>query len=103
MEAPKSPRRTSRKLDGKSAKMSNCDVVNGRVDLTRYEKYDTEWRVLGLAAPARRALVNAKIYTYSHLEKKTRAQVSALHGMGPSAVSRLLKAMRSRRLKFKGE
>ncbi len=82
---------------------SNCDVVNGRVDLSRYEKYDSEWRALGLAAPARRALVNAKIYTYSHLENKTRAQISALHGMGPSAMTRILRAMRSRRLKFKGE
>ena len=71
--------------------------------MSTYEKYDSEWRALGLAAPARRALVNAKIYTYTHLEKKTRAQISALHGMGPSAITRLLKAMRSRRLKFKGE
>lgn len=96
MEAPKSTRRTSRK-------MSSCDVTNGRVNLSKYEKFDTEWRALGLAAPARRALVDAKIYTYKHFEKKTRAQISALHGMGPSAMALILKAMRSRRLKFQGE
>ncbi len=96
MEAPKSPRRTSRNIPNSSCK-------NGRVNVNKYEKFDSEWRALGLAAPARRALVDAKIYTYKHFEKKTRAQISALHGMGPSAMNLILKAMRSRRLKFQGE
>lgn len=55
----------------------------------------------GLAAPARRALVGAKIGNLSHLAKITEKQLKDLHGMGPKAISLLKDAMRKQGLKFK--
>jgi len=50
---------------------------------------DELWRELGLAAPARRALLAADITTLEDLKGKTRSEVAALHGMGPHALERL--------------
>ncbi len=51
--------------------MSNCEVKLGKVDLSKYDKLDGEWRKIGLAAPARRALINAKILKIEDLKKIT--------------------------------
>jgi hypothetical protein len=69
-----------------------CDVTAGRVDLSKYEKVDEVWKELGLAAPARRALVNNKILKLSDLKKFTLDEVAEFHGMGPNALSILKKA-----------
>ncbi|MBV9331330.1 MAG: RNA polymerase [Alphaproteobacteria bacterium] len=45
----------------------------------------------GLSAPARRALANAGIAGLAQLAKKSEAEISALHGMGPNAM-KLLRA-----------
>jgi hypothetical protein len=74
------------------AKKVQCDVTAGLVDLAAYEKVDGVWRELGLAAPARRALVNNKILKISDLKKFTRDEVSAFHGMGPNAIAKLVAA-----------
>lgn len=44
------------------------------------------WKDLGLAAPARRALINANIKTVTELKKFTKAEISELHGIGPNAL-----------------
>lgn len=62
---------------------------------------DSDWHALGLAAPARRALVNAKILKISDLAKRTESSVSQLHGMGPSAMKLLKSKMKSKKVKFK--
>ena len=41
---------------------SHGPVTRGEVDLAKYEELDGEWRKIGLPAPARRALVDAKLY-----------------------------------------
>jgi hypothetical protein len=69
-----------------------CDVTAGRVDLSKYEKVDGVWKELGLAAPARRALVNNKILKLSDLKKFTIDEVAEFHGMGPNALLILKKA-----------
>jgi hypothetical protein len=69
-----------------------CDVTAGRVDLRKYAKVDGAWKELGLAAPARRALVDNKIIKLSDFKKFTIDQVSAFHGMGPNALALLKKA-----------
>jgi hypothetical protein len=53
------------------------------------ERDDVIWVGLGLAAPARRALVNAGITTLPQLASRTRQEVTALHGMGSHAMTRL--------------
>jgi len=46
---------------GKSNKPKQmCDIPQSELD--RYEKLDQEWREYKIAAPARRALVDAKLY-----------------------------------------
>ena len=64
------------------------------------EVSDKVWKALGLSAPARRALVNEKILKVSDLAKFTQAQIEALHGIGPSAMPKLLTAMKAERVKF---
>ncbi len=54
-----------------------------------------------LVAPARRALEGAGILTVEQLSKKTEAEILALHGMGPSTLPKLLKALQAKGLNFK--
>lgn len=81
--------------------MNKCDVTQGKIDLSKYEKIDGEWKKLGLAAPARRALVNAKIIRIDDLKKITEAKLISLHGMGPSSLPKIKSAMRKKKIKFK--
>lgn len=78
---------------------SNCDISQS--DLDRYEKLDREWREYGIAAPARRALVDAKLYKVSDLRKISQSQLEDLHGMGKSAIARLKVLMNAKKIKFR--
>ena len=71
---------------------SNCSVTKGEVDLSAYAKVDGVWKALGLAAPARRALVDNNVLKLTDLKKFTIDQVADFHGMGPNALSLLKKA-----------
>lgn len=62
---------------------------------------DEEWKALGLAAPARRALVNAGLTTVTQLKSKKRDWVAELHGMGPNALAKLDAALAERGLGFR--
>jgi hypothetical protein len=53
-----------------------------------------------LAAPARRALANAGVARLEDLTRFTEADVAALHGMGPKAITALKAAMAAARLRF---
>lgn len=73
---------------------SKCPVTRGEVDLEKYSRVDGIWRELGLAAPARRALVDAGILKISDLKKWSDEELLELHGMGPNAM-KILKKVRS--------
>lgn len=62
---------------------------------------DYEWQKIGLASPARRALVEAKLYKVSDLRKITLAELAALHGMGKSAIARLKVIMDAKGIGFR--
>ncbi len=62
---------------------------------------DAEWAKSGLAAPARRALVEAKLYKVSDLRKVSLEEVSTLHGMGKSALARLKVIMEAKKISFR--
>ena len=85
----------------KTKRPSRCAVTRGEIDLTRYSSRDTVWRSLGLAAPARRALVDAKILTLASLARRTRSSIGQLHGMGPYALGALERALRKAGLAFR--
>lgn len=70
-------------------------------ELDRYEKLDQEWREYNIAAPARRALVDAKLYKVSDLRKISLAELEGLHGMGKSAIARLKVLMNAKKIKFR--
>ena len=76
--------------------MSKCPVTRGEVDLSKYEKVDGVWRELGLAAPARRALVDNKILKISDLKKFTLDQIAEFHGIGPTALKIIKKEFYSK-------
>lgn len=80
---------------------SRCAVTRGEVDLSKYEALDGEWRKVGLAAPARRALVDAKLYKVSDLRKISLVELTELHGMGKSAIARLVNLMEAKKIRFR--
>jgi hypothetical protein len=85
---------------GKSEKPKQV-VDIPQAELDRYEKLDQEWREYNIAAPARRALVDAKLYNVSDLRKISLAELEGLHGMGKSAVARLKVLMNAKKIKFR--
>ena len=76
-------------------------ISRNQAELDRYEKLDQEWREYKIAAPARRALVDAKLYKVSDLRKISLAELEDLHGMGKSAVARLKVLMNAKKIKFR--
>lgn len=77
----------------------NCNI--NQAELDRYESLDREWREYKIAAPARRALVDAKLYKVSDLRKISLSELEQLHGMGKSAVARLKVLMNAKKIKFR--
>ncbi len=84
----------------KEPKKSNQDLDVSQAELDRYESLDREWREYGLSAPARRALVDAKLYKVSDLRKISESNLEGLHGMGKSAIARLKVLMNAKKIKF---
>ena len=76
-------------------------VINKDVDQDKYAELDGEWRAIGLAAPARRALVDDGLFHLSDLRKTSLAAIKELHGMGPNAVRILVAEMKKADLSFR--
>ena len=70
-------------------------------DVSKYEDFDGEWRGIGLGAPARRALIDAKLYKVSDLRKISLKELADLHGMGKSAIARIKVIMAGKRISFR--
>jgi hypothetical protein len=84
----------------KKPRKSNQDLDISQAELDRYESLDREWREYGISAPARRALVDAKLYKVSDLRKISESNLEGLHGMGKSAIARLKVLMNAKKIKF---
>ena len=69
--------------------------------IERYEAVDGDWREIGLAAPARRALIDDGLFTLSDLRKTSLAALKELHGMGPNAIRVLVAEMKKADLSFR--
>ena len=54
-----------------------------------------------IGAPARRALERENIKTLEDLAKWTEKEIINLHGMGPSSIPKLIKALKDKGLSFK--
>ena len=64
-------------------------------------KNEGEWQNIGLAAPASRALINANLTKIEHLKRITEKQLLSLHGIGPSSLPIIKKAMKKYKVNFK--
>jgi hypothetical protein len=83
------------------AKDSNNSNNGGEVDLDAYAAVDGIWVELGLAAPARRALIDEGLYKVSDLRKYSLDAIKDLHGMGPNAIRILITAMKKSDINFR--
>ena len=72
-----------------------------KVSPDSYEALDGEWRAIGLSGPARRALVDAKLYKVSDLRHISFAELNSIHGLGKSAVARIRVIMEARKISFR--
>ena len=70
-------------------------------DMDAYEPFDAEWRKIGLSAPSRRALVDAKLYKVSDLRKITSDELDQIHGLGKSSTPRIKVIMHGKRIQFR--
>lgn len=66
----------------------------------KHDPLELEWYRLGLSGPARRALVNAKLYKVSDLRKISLDELIGLHGMGKSSLARIRLIMDAKKIKF---
>ena len=62
---------------------------------------EIEWRRIGLTAPARKALVEAKLYKVSDLRRVSLEELSSLPGLGKSAIARIKVIMSAKKIKFR--
>ena len=76
-------------------------ATNNDVTLDAYESADMAWRELGLASPARHALIDDGLFQLSDLRKTSLAAIKELHGMGPNAIRVLVAEMKKIDLSFR--
>ena len=67
----------------------------------KHDPLELEWYRLGLSGPARRALVDAKLYKVSDLRKISLDELIGLHGMGKSSVARVRLIMDAKKIRFR--
>ena len=78
-----------------------ADLTKDESAIDAYGAVDENWRELGLAAPARRALIDDGLFQLSDLRKASLAGIKALHGMGPQAIRILVVEMKKADLTFR--
>jgi hypothetical protein len=100
MEAAEIKRAAAARREEKR-QQSQIVISNGTAEIDRYEAVDGAWREIGLAAPARRALVDDGLFELADLRKVSLAAVKELHGMGPNAVRVLVSEMKKADLAFR--
>ena len=84
-----------------NARISDCAIQRGDIKLDKYEQLDANWRALKLAAPARRGLIDNKIFKISDLRRWTEKDFLAIHAMGPSAAQIIRKEMKKQSINFR--
>jgi 2-polyprenyl-3-methyl-5-hydroxy-6-metoxy-1,4-benzoquinol methylase len=85
----------------KSANQPEQESDISQAELDRYERLDQEWREYEIAAPARRALVDARLYKVSDLRKISQSDLEQLPGLGKSVIARLKVLMDAKKIKFR--
>jgi DNA-directed RNA polymerase alpha subunit len=65
------------------------------------EVLEHEWKQIGLTGPARKALVEEKLYKVSDLRKVTAAELLAIPGVSKSAIARIKVIMNAKKIRFR--
>jgi predicted RecB family nuclease len=78
-------------------KTSDCPVC----PFCEQERKPQEGFLSLLSAPARRALEHAGILTLSSLAGRSEGEILAMHGIGPSTMPKLRKALAAKKLRFR--
>lgn len=84
-----------------NARISDCAIQRGEVNFNKYDKLDENWRALKLAAPARRGLIDNKIFAIKDLHRWTEKEFLAIHAMGPNAAQIIKREMKRQSINFK--
>jgi DNA-directed RNA polymerase alpha subunit len=64
-------------------------------------RLEAEWFRIGLTAPARRALVEAKLYKVSDLRKISLEELKAIPGVAKSSIARIKVIMAAKQISFR--
>jgi DNA-directed RNA polymerase alpha subunit len=64
-------------------------------------KLEAEWFNIGLTAPARKALVEAKLYRVSDLRKISLEELKAIPGIAKSSIARIKVIMAAKQISFR--
>jgi uncharacterized protein YdhG (YjbR/CyaY superfamily) len=83
------------------ARISQCPVKPVQAKLSEYAKKDGYWRELEIAAPARRGLIDRKLFKITDLQKITALEFRAIHGIGANASRKIIAEMKKRKVSFK--
>jgi hypothetical protein len=76
-------------------------ATRGLAEPDPYEGIDGPWREIGLAAPARKALIDDGLFKISDLRKVSLAALKELHGMGPNSIRILVGEMKKQDIQFR--
>lgn len=89
-------------------RIKRTDATAGQARRSRGDREDPAFDYSSLSPdfsklpkPAQRAIMNDGVFTPSDLSRKTLREISALHGVGPSALLILYEALRKNGLRFK--
>ena len=80
---------------------SNSVTTASESNTDKYTELDGDWVAIGLAATARRALIDDGLFTVSDLRKTSLAALKELPGMGPNAIRVLVAEMKKADLSFR--
>lgn len=85
------------------ARISQCPIKRVEIDLAKYKKFDGYWKSIGIAAPARRGLVDRKLYKLNDLRGITKSEFLEIHAIGPKAATLICAEMKRMRITFRPE
>jgi DNA-directed RNA polymerase alpha subunit len=75
--------------------------LDAKGEFKKQEQLELDWKNIGLSAPARKALVEAKLYKISELRRITLEELQALPGMSKSAIARIKVIMEAKQIYFR--
>lgn len=87
--------------DEKKVVSTQAHLAHSNAEIDAYADVDGDWRAIGLADPARRALIDDGLFQLSDLRKVSIAAIKELNGMGPNAIRVLIAEMKKADLTFR--